>query len=226
MSSPTLQSFLNHDFSAGGPPLTRLLFQPMAALVAWWSCQRGLSPTLLTSIRLLLALIGAVFYSQTGTLMLLFAFLFCTVSYVFDCADGQLARAAQKTSEFGAWFDKYVDLIVTVSMGFAVAYYGLQTDQEIPIFLAAAWFTVGSSALFYTSDMKRQMESRGMEMTGFSESLPKKILGLCNDAPVVILLLCVARPFPSLLLLTLAVLGFLSLGVSVAMGVRNFAPPK
>jgi phosphatidylglycerophosphate synthase len=65
------------------------------------------------------------------------------VAYIFDCADGQVARATGKTSAYGASVDVFVDVAVQISVVVAVSSVILPR-HEIPgllvVLFAAAWF--------------------------------------------------------------------------------------
>ncbi|MEU4061625.1 DUF5941 domain-containing protein [Streptomyces wedmorensis] len=77
--------------------------------IARWCARRGLTPNQVTTASLLTALIAAgcaatgerAGYIASGVLLL--------VSFVLDCADGQLARYALKYSTMGAWLDATFD---------------------------------------------------------------------------------------------------------------------
>jgi phosphatidylglycerophosphate synthase len=60
----------------------------------------------------LLALIAAATMgTESATIPVLTIFALSQVSYILDCADGQLARATGTTSPFGAFLDRAMDLV-------------------------------------------------------------------------------------------------------------------
>jgi phosphatidylglycerophosphate synthase len=64
-------------------------------------------------------------------------------AYIFDCADGQLARATGKTSAYGASVDIFADLAVQISVVAALSSVIL-SRHEIPgllvVLFASAWY--------------------------------------------------------------------------------------
>ncbi|MGW8360530.1 DUF5941 domain-containing protein [Streptomyces wedmorensis] len=88
---------------------TTFFISTYSRYIARWCARRGLTPNQVTTASLLTALIAAgcaatgerAGYIASGVLLL--------VSFVLDCADGQLARYALKYSTMGAWLDATFD---------------------------------------------------------------------------------------------------------------------
>ncbi|MFE3068369.1 DUF5941 domain-containing protein [Streptomyces sp. NPDC059247] len=88
---------------------TTFFISPYSRHIARWCARRGLTPNQVTTASLLTALVAAgcaatgdrAGYVAAGVLLL--------VSFVLDCADGQLARYALKYSTMGAWLDATFD---------------------------------------------------------------------------------------------------------------------
>ncbi|WP_279575667.1 CDP-alcohol phosphatidyltransferase family protein [Actinomadura barringtoniae] len=77
--------------------------------IARWAAGRGLTPNMVTSISMGIALVAAVWFAAgTRTGMIIGAVLFY-LSFVFDCVDGQLARYTRQFSTLGAWLDAVFD---------------------------------------------------------------------------------------------------------------------
>lgn len=83
---------------------------------------QAISPNGITLFSLLLALIGCFFFSRGTRAEVLWGLLFLQVSYVFDCADGQLARFRQQYSPIGGWLDQVADRIKEFASYFTLAY--------------------------------------------------------------------------------------------------------
>lgn len=88
---------------------TTFFISPYSRYVARWCARRGLTPNQVTTASLLTALVAAGCaatgdrwgYVAAGVLLLL--------SFVLDCADGQLARYSLQYSTLGAWLDATFD---------------------------------------------------------------------------------------------------------------------
>lgn len=72
-------------------------------------------PNHLTALGLAIGLAGAALFAADGGRRAGLGALLVVVSMVVDHADGELARATGKTSEFGHVFDRFADLAVKLS---------------------------------------------------------------------------------------------------------------
>lgn len=76
-------------------------------------------PNIVTLFSLLLAVIAGFFFFNN---QLVYGAVFFFISYVFDCADGTLARLTDTQSRFGQRLDFYVDVIGKIMMYFGLWY--------------------------------------------------------------------------------------------------------
>ena len=115
------------DHRGGGGLFTVRVNDPLGSWVAAVAIRFGVHPTVVTLTDLTLALIAsAVVITQAdhlhaGWLPGLLALVLWQLSYVLDCADGQVARATGKASSFGARVDVLVDFFVHVAVICALA---------------------------------------------------------------------------------------------------------
>ncbi|WP_190123613.1 DUF5941 domain-containing protein [Streptomyces inusitatus] len=88
---------------------TTYCVSPYSRHIARWCARRGLTPNQVTTASLITALIAAGF-AATGTRAgFAVAGLLLLLSFVLDCADGQLARYSLQYSTMGAWLDATFD---------------------------------------------------------------------------------------------------------------------
>ncbi len=91
---------------------------PLGSWVAAVAMRFGVHPTVVTAANLGLALIAGVIVIaraeqlHPGWVPGVLAMLLWQLAFIFDCADGQVARATGKTSSFGARVDTLVDFFV------------------------------------------------------------------------------------------------------------------
>ncbi|WP_110946004.1 DUF5941 domain-containing protein [Streptomyces avicenniae] len=89
--------------------VTTHLVSPYSRHLARWCARRGLTPNQVTTASLVTALIAAG-CAATGTRTgFVAAGVLLLLSFVFDCADGQLARYSLQYSTLGAWLDATFD---------------------------------------------------------------------------------------------------------------------
>ncbi|MGW0705467.1 DUF5941 domain-containing protein [Streptomyces sp. NPDC002643] len=88
---------------------TTHFISPYSRYIARWCARRGLTPNQVTTASLLTALIAAG-CAATGTRVgFIAAGILLILSFVLDCADGQLARYSLRYSTLGAWLDATFD---------------------------------------------------------------------------------------------------------------------
>ncbi|WP_425575704.1 DUF5941 domain-containing protein [Streptomyces gobitricini] len=88
---------------------TTFFISPYSRYIARWCARRGLTPNQVTTASLVTALVAAG-CAATGTRGgYVAAGLLLLLSFVLDCADGQLARYSLQYSTMGAWLDATFD---------------------------------------------------------------------------------------------------------------------
>ena len=131
----------------GGFFYTRTVSDRLGTVVAAIGMRLGAHPTYLTLANLVLGIGGSVAVMAGRSpgrtaLLLVTGVVLWQAAYVFDCADGQLARATGKTSAYGGAVDIFVDVAVQISVVVAVSSVILPR-HEIPgllvVLFASAW---------------------------------------------------------------------------------------
>jgi hypothetical protein len=77
--------------------------------IARWAARRHLTPNMVTSISMGLAVVAAVWFSAGSRLGMVLGGLLLYLAFVLDCVDGQLARYTRQFSTLGAWLDATFD---------------------------------------------------------------------------------------------------------------------
>jgi phosphatidylglycerophosphate synthase len=103
-------------------------------ILAWPFIKLKISPNAISVIGLVLALIGVYFVTQQNWLL---AFVFFLLAPTMDLIDGTVARALNKKSNFGNYFETMIDKIVDFAM----------LGSFVLFFPVASVLAVGFSAL-------------------------------------------------------------------------------
>ena len=132
----------------GGFLYTQMVSDRLGTVVAAIGMRLGAHPTYLTLVNLVLGIGGSVAVlagrspDRTAPLLVVGVVLW-QAAYVFDCADGQLARATGKASAYGGSVDTFVDVAVQISVVAAVSSVVLSRHEIPALFLvlfASAWY--------------------------------------------------------------------------------------
>ena len=101
----------------------------------------GVTPNLLTSFSLVFGVAAAVYIYWgrfvTGATLFL-------VAYVFDCMDGNMARAFDMVTRFGDFYDHVTDLIQMICFIVAVAYSPMLFQWKMVFFVVTSIIYVAS----------------------------------------------------------------------------------
>jgi archaetidylinositol phosphate synthase len=101
---------------------TNYLYYPLSIRLVYAIRNTNITPNALTLSSLALALIGCALFAFGDRAHVWTGLLFVQLSYVVDCADGQLARYKQLYSTLGGWMDQTADRIKEFAVYFALAY--------------------------------------------------------------------------------------------------------
>ncbi|HEY3288612.1 MAG TPA: CDP-alcohol phosphatidyltransferase family protein [Anaerolineae bacterium] len=158
---------------------SRFILEPITNVIT----RTGLSPNLLTFTGFLLnvaagVLIGYGYVVWGGLVMTL-------IAMPFDAIDGAVARAANKQSKFGAFFDSTLDRIAEGALLIGLAAFFLQRG-DMPSVIVAFVAMVGSFMVSYT---RARAEGLGIECkVGLFSRLGRFIvlaIGLILNQPVI-----------------------------------------
>lgn len=221
---PTLADYMTLRYSAGGHPLTRVVSQPLGAVLAWASQCLGIPPSAVTLLGLatFFAAVGAfVSLGANGPANLAVALLM-QVAYAFDCADGQLARATARTSGFGAWLDLGCDYVRNVALGGAVAFWATENGAALGWAIAAgAIFSGGTALQLHTVTVIRHVDRAARLETAGTLSAARMAATLLIDTATVLLVLPMLRAAPEALLAYAALIGVACFAIASAQARRR-----
>lgn len=222
--TPTLSDYLSFRYSAGGHAVTRLVSQRIGAVFAWLAMHVGLRPTAVTLLGTLTFICAATLfvtlpsgYWPAASVLVLFQ-----MAYGLDCADGQLARATQQTSAFGAWLDVACDYVRNVMLGAAMAQWLMRNGYSPGMaVIVGAVFTAGTAVQLHTSTALRGGSGqRSLHTAGLFAKLRAAVTALM-DTPFVLMLLTLLRSETALLAGYAVMVGIVSFGSACYLANRR-----
>lgn len=231
---PTAADFLATN--RGGGLLSEAIDQPVGARIALAGHRLGLAPSVLTIVNLVLgvgtsaaviALAGPMRSGAVRPIVVgLVALVAWHVAYQFDCADGQLARVAKRTSAAGARLDILCDVAVQIALVSAVSAVAVRYAPGTP-----TWF-VSAFAGCWMINLVTSVLATGAQAQSLvtSRSPVVRIIKLSRDYGAMITLMAIAIAFvPSWLvwvMVAFAVVNTLFLLASIAAATaKSIRPP-
>jgi phosphatidylglycerophosphate synthase len=192
-ATPTAADFLATN--RGGGLLSEAIDQPIGARIALAGYRLDLAPSVLTVVNLLvgvgtsIAVIALAVPMHRGSVPAvavgLIALVLWHVAYQFDCADGQLARVARKTSATGARLDILCDIAVQIALVSAVSAVAVQYQPRTPTWFVAAFAGCWMINLV-TSVLAGGAQAQSLVT---SRSLPVRVIKLSRDYGAMITLM-------------------------------------
>ncbi len=156
--------------------------RPLAAILVYMLQPTPLTPNQVTFLgAAIFVAAAAVFVAIPGPTGFLIAALIVQISYLFDCADGQLARIKGMTSEVGAYLDFLMDEFKALLLITAVAIRLWVVDGEVTwLFVAIGGALVVAAATSLTNFIRRP-EYAGVQInpgeSAKSKPIPKSLVG-------------------------------------------------
>jgi phosphatidylglycerophosphate synthase len=197
-AAPTAADFLATN--RGGGLLSEAIDQPIGSRIALLAYRANLAPTLLTLTNLVLglatsiaviALAGPMHDDRVPAIAVgLGALVLWHIAYEFDCADGQLARVAKKTSAAGARVDILCDVAVQIALVAAVSAVATRYHRTPAWFVAAfagCWMINLVTSVLATGDKAQSLVA--------SRSPIVRVIKLSRDYGALITLLALIIAF-------------------------------
>ncbi|KRW91446.1 CDP-alcohol phosphatidyltransferase [Alicyclobacillus tengchongensis] len=125
---------------------TNYIYYPLSIRLVYLIRNTRIKPNEITLFSMFLCLIGCVGFAVGLRPYVVAGLVFVQVSYVFDCADGQLARYKQQFSPVGGWLDQVSDRIKEFAIYFSLAYgYTRFHDRDLTVW---KWAVIALFSLY------------------------------------------------------------------------------
>lgn len=136
-----------------------VVYRPPAIFLAWALARMGVSPTAVTTAAFLVVpVIGVTAVNTASPEMGLIAVCCLGILYcVLDCADGPLARALDRSSVFGHYFDLTTDVLYRVVMYGSLGHLadrmsGQSQSRLLVLGLVSAWLSLFARVVWLYRD--------------------------------------------------------------------------
>lgn len=114
------------------------------------------TPNMLTATSLVLGVLAAWFYARGDWRSLIIGAILHHISFILDCADGQLARVKGLKSQFGSWFDYHSDKIKDILLLLGLAW-GVYAQTQRVWVLPLAFLIISLQFLRNISELNRNL---------------------------------------------------------------------
>lgn len=138
------------------------VFRGMFNPVTHFFVRIDLNPNWFTTLSLILCLIASYYYAK-GSLR--WAALIMMIGGLFDMIDGQVARASNRVTRFGALYDSTLDRFSEIFIFIGLSYYMVDAEvlPQVNLGLKAAIFMLVMSGSLMVSYVRARAEGLGFE---------------------------------------------------------------
>jgi archaetidylinositol phosphate synthase len=159
---------------------TNYLYYTFSLRLVYLIRKTRITPNMLTMTALVLVLIGSALYATGLRSDIIWGLILIQISYVFDCADGQLARYRKQYSPIGGWLDQTADRIKEFVVIFGLAYGYSRFHTGMGIWM---WAMISLFALYLLEYLGQIEMIRGMRMAPEHGSADMAKAGSSMDVP-------------------------------------------
>jgi len=130
--------------------------RPVSHIFAYWAYKIKLKPNTVSFISFILCVLsaGILYFYYTDYSFIIIASGLWWLAAILDASDGDLARYAKQSSDFGKWFDSYLDRIKEFMIFAVLGYIAFKTYNN-SLYLVLGFLSVFSNVMSgYVSNTK------------------------------------------------------------------------
>lgn len=142
---------------------TNYLYYPLSIRLVYLIRNTNISPNQLTILSLIIALVGCFSFALGFQSARIIGLVLVQVSYVFDCADGQLARYKSQYSPIGGWLDQVADRVKEFAIYFSLAYGVSRFQTELSLWMWALVALFGLYLLEYYGQIGKSLPTTPLQ---------------------------------------------------------------
>jgi len=148
----------------------------IARRIVEWLVRTPLTPNVITTISMVLGLLGAYGMSGGSRSMMLLGALALHLSFIMDDCDGEVARRKGLSSTFGMWYDYIADFIVDLGLWVGLTLGVLRMGIPIPAVALGVAACIGSLINLIRVSMYREVAGHPEEKgSDASRGTPKTL---------------------------------------------------
>ncbi|OGY83757.1 MAG: hypothetical protein A3F54_05245 [Candidatus Kerfeldbacteria bacterium RIFCSPHIGHO2_12_FULL_48_17] len=121
------------------------------------SAALNIHPNTLTFFSVVTTLVGIFLFFLGSQAQLIIGAILIQIGLIFDVADGQLARATNQKSAFGAWFDYMSDRLTEFLAIFALTYSAFQASGDTQLFTLAFAGILATNLRHYDFSLRKNL---------------------------------------------------------------------
>lgn len=150
-------------------------FRSIVGPIVRFFVQLNLDPNVLTTLSFLLAIVAAYFYIK-GVLWI--AAIWLLIAGFFDVIDGDVARASNRTTKFGALYDSVLDRFseIIVILGIGIFFYSRETGHSLKDIFIGISILLAMSGSLMVSYVRARAEALGFECKNGLLQRPERVL--------------------------------------------------
>ena len=132
--------------------LDLFFYRPLAFLFVKAVYKTNLTPNQITSIALIVGMVGGVFYFYNTHYAISIGAILLIIYDVLDCSDGMIARLKKSGTFFGRILDGIADYFVTVTVYLGIGF-GFASNSDNPLFYWVLLVLAGASNIIHAASV-------------------------------------------------------------------------
>jgi phosphatidylglycerophosphate synthase len=127
------------------------IFRKISILISWMLASLNVNPNLITTVSFLLTIIGGILLFVDFGSYKIISIILIAFGFIFDMSDGEVARLTNKQSDFGGFYDPFLDRVIDMMLPLLIGigfFLNLNDKGELILILVILYAAIRSS-LFY-----------------------------------------------------------------------------
>ena len=197
MNNPSIKEIRNkYQYSSSDSWYARIVCRRFSVYFTWLLLRTPITPNQITSLMILIGIVGGIFLGMKGSLNGLIGVLFLQLFLIFDCVDGEIARYKRKFSSKGKLLDLIANDVVFISLfsglifkifngnykifNFSLSYNPLVTILGIS---ATIFFLLFKLSSYYAKEVDQKLRERDsfLKLSIFNTKIKLIILQIVNN---------------------------------------------
>ena len=184
MEKPSIKEIRDKYRSSVGIWYTRIVCRRFSAYFSWFFVRTSITPNEISSLMILVGIIGGVFLAMPGYINGLIGVLILHLFLILDYTDGEVARIKRKFSSKGKFLDLIANDIVFISI-FAGLIFRIFNGQNfiaiIAGFSAIVFFLLYKLFPLYAKELDEKLTGKYLNPIIFNTKIKSKAFQIIED---------------------------------------------